>query len=153
MSTERDYSHLMPPWKPGESGNPLGGSKKQRAKQYLREFLRDELAQPADLAVVQRIVGKMSVDLGSMSKDEALAHMRQLLEDGLSKGQAIAFQLVEDAMGTGRGAAVARSQIIALEPKTITVENQAEPPRSPLFVPSEELQAELEKNVSGDMVH
>ncbi len=65
------------------------------------------------------------------------------LDENLTRGEAIAMRIVEDALGQGLAARKARDQIIAMEPKTIEVE-QLEPPRSPEFIPTAEEQEALE---------
>ena len=65
------------------------------------------------------------------------------LDENLTRGKAIAMRIVEDALGQGLAARKARDQIIAMEPKTIEVE-QPEPPRSLEFLPTEEEEKALE---------
>ena len=143
----------LTPWKAGQSGNPRGGSKKLRDRKYLREFLRDEMAQQADPDVIKDIIGSRVVDLDDVSADDAIAYMRSMLEAGLTQGQVIAKRIVSDAMGTGREAAIARTQIISTEPKTFEIE-PLEDPKSPNFVPTEAEQVQLERDaVDGEVVH
>ncbi len=140
---------MAPHWKPGQSGNPAGGSAKRTRQKYLRDFIRGKMAEQADLAVIKEIIGETVVDLDDMSPVDALAHMRQMIEDGLSKGEVIAHKIVSDAMGTGKDAATARAQIISTEPKTVELVNDT-PPLSPNFVPTEAEQAAIEAEAGGE---
>jgi len=89
--------NLRAPWKPGETGNRRGSSRKQRAKSLLRDFIHDRLGAeiPEDL--------------------------REQLEEtvrGLRAGEAIADGIVRSALlGDKRSV----DQILSTEPKLLEV--------------------------------
>ena len=114
----------------------------------LRDFYNDELNAQASSEVAQRIIGELEIDLEDLTPEEAQQVAAQLLADGLSNGAAIAKQTIADALSSDwRRAAKARDQIIATEPKTVTLE-PAEPARSPEFVPSKEDEAAFRERAS-----
>jgi len=120
----------------------------------LRDFYNDELNAQASSEVAQRIIGELEIDLEDLTPEQAQQVAAQLLADGLSNGAAIAKQTIADALSSDwRRAAKARDQIIATEPKTVTLE-PAEDARSPEFVPTEAEQDALEADATdGGLIH
>ncbi len=117
-----DQTRGLTPWKPGESGNPNGGSKKATARRTLRDFLRDEMNDELTPEEAEAL---------NLAAGEYLA------------GQAAAKVIRKNALlGAPRQSEKALDQIIATEPKTIEMENHV-PPASPDFIPSEQDQQEL----------
>lgn len=126
-------------WKPGQSGNPAGSSKKLRGRKLLRELLNEELDRQIDADLLAKILGKEF-----KTDDEAYRALVQLGED-VSQGRIAIRRVVRSAMGAhgDKAAAIAMGQIFSLEPKTLTIE-QGEPPESPNKLPSEADQKALE---------
>ena len=95
---------------------------------------------------------------GNPAGSSRKARMRKLLRDfvreqldaelveNLTRGEAIAIRIVDDALGDGARARKARDQILAMEPKSVATE-QPEPSRSPEFIPTEDEQEALEDSL------
>lgn len=100
----RNTSGLIP-WKPGQSGNPRGGSARKRRQKRLREAMLDAINSGVPAKIVKRLEGE---GIGLPDTPELLA------------ADIIAIRTVLDAIsGTPAERHNARACIASLEPKQL----------------------------------
>ena len=118
----------MPAWKPGQSGNPKGGSKKARARKLLREAVREALEKDVPEELRETLRGVLGADL-----------------IGETVCEVIAARLAAMALGGPNNVALsAIREIVGLEPKAVTHEfPDGAPERAERFKTPDEHRARL----------
>jgi hypothetical protein len=113
-------SGLAAPWRPGQSGNPRGSSKKQRRKKLLKEALRDAINIPIPEAW-----------RGKLAEAELDGRLGVAIEKDMTIGDLISAHIIVAAL---QGDHVAIDQILGSEPKVVDV---GLPPGTAVDVPTE----------------
>jgi hypothetical protein len=102
----------LTPWKPGQSGNPDGSSRKQRTRVLLRELFAEKLGESLPPAVQEKLAL-----LSDGKREEAEAQIK-----ALTYGDLIAARVaLTAAIGDSLQSAKAIDQILGGEPKQIQV--------------------------------
>jgi Family of unknown function (DUF5681) len=80
----------LTPWKPGQPGNPRGGSKKQRAKKLLREAVADALQTEVPEEIREKLKAALGADLVGSTMVEVIASRLAVLALGGHQSLALA---------------------------------------------------------------
>lgn len=133
---------LRPPWKPGESGNPDGSSRKQREKPLLRAAMNVLLGEP--LSALER---RRWAALSEGGRREAARQLKDI-----DHARAAALRLADMLLfGTPEISLKAFGVAAGLEPKLVEVSGGLEmPSTSHNYVPSEDEQQALRNEISGN---
>lgn len=105
-------SENLTPWKPGQPGNPKGGSRKVRTRMLLRELFAEKLGEALPPAVQEKL---------AQLSDGDREHAEQQIA-ALTYGDLIASRVaLTAATGEPQASAKAIDQILSGEPKQIQV--------------------------------
>jgi hypothetical protein len=105
----------LTPWKPGQPGNPNGGSRKTRTRILLRELFAQKLGETLPPAVQEKLANLSDGDRAYAEKQLA----------ALTYGDLIATRiLLTAAIGSNSDSAKAIDQILGGEPKQLGIELQ-----------------------------
>lgn len=106
-SSDRSTAGLVP-WKPGQSGNPKGGSRKRTLRQRLNEALNTKLP--------PRVADRILEELGREfpMEDYGDAAIAQLVHKAIAKGNLAALQLLV-ALEPEKAEALAQLQAAQLD--------------------------------------
>ena len=135
-----DGSENLIPWKPGESGNPEGSSRKARHKALLRAAFAERAG---------KVLPKELSDRLTLLTEDDRKKLKEQVE-GLTYAEALASRKwLEALFGDTVSSAKATDQIIGTEPKLVEVDLQQEA-ASHNFIPDEDEQQQLRNEIAGN---